>query len=570
MLVRFIHAGTLVGIALPLCQCSTSEESDLLLRDAQPAPVAGPAPIAGSCEPMLPVPLEGAGFPILGTDAATCHGLAHDYDFHPELSNGQFGCEKILSTQLGIFPGDPAFPEVSFEVVTDGKDTYCGCVCPDEGEEVCDPALVEAVEAGTVGEVVEVDAEGVAVYGHGSEICEAWATDTVEVYGEVMSVGQSTCIKVESQAGVAPGSLTWVTWEEDGVLRCGCACDEAPPSDVTQHYIWIANSNFSQVSKIDTDSMVEVARYPTDPNDWGNPSRTSVGFSGAAAIANRNGSVVKIHGDPLDCEDTNSNGTIDTSTGPADVLAWNEEECIAWRTEFPSYQSQRPVAWTQGTWNPSTARWEDEKIWTSGTDGATIDVILLDGETGVVEQTVEVPGVVSDYYGLYGAAVDGEGNFWGTQLAQQSLVRVDRQTFAVDVWPMATIGYGMTVDPEGRVWTCHDDVARFDPLTETWATAPVGGSGGCMADTEGRLWLANDPLIAVDRETLGVVQTVDLPEYAHGVGVDFAGRVWAVDMASTAYRVDPDTGQIDSVGGMNFPYTYSDMTGLAVAIAGGG
>ena len=110
-----------------------------------------------------------------------------------------------------------------------------------------------------------------------------------------------------------------------------------------------------------------------------------------------------------------------------------------------------------------------------GANGS-IDVVLIDGETGVVEQTVPIPGVAPNFYGIYGAAVDADGNFWGSQLSQGSLVYVDLQTLQVKVWAMPTSGYGMTVDHLGKVWTCSSNVARFDPLTETWATAAAGGS----------------------------------------------------------------------------------------------
>ena len=40
-------------------------------------------------------------------------------------------------------------------------------------------------------------------------------------------------------------------------------------------------------------------------------------------------------------------------------------------------------------------------------------------------------------------------------------------------------------------------------------------------------------------------------------------------MGNVAYRVDPDTEDYDTVTGLNYPYTYSDMTGFALANAGG-
>ena len=92
-----------------------------------------------------------------------------------------------------------------------------------------------------------------------------------------------------------------------------------------------------------------------------------------------------------------------------------------------------------------------------------------------------------------------------------------------------------------------------------------------MPDGADLLWLANDPLVAVDIDTLAVAQTIDIPNYVHGVSIDFNGNVWGPAIYNNeAYRVDPQSGQVDTVTGLNFPYTYSDMTGHALSTAGGG
>jgi hypothetical protein len=327
-------------------------------------------------------------------------------------------------------------------------------------------------------------------------------------------------------------------------------------------FIWIANSAEGTVSKIDTQTLVEEGRYIVRPDAAGNPSRTSINLNGDAAVANRSGGVTMIYAIPERCPNP-----ANTSTGPGDVKPW-QDGCVAWHTPF-AYASQRPVAWTQGVFDNSTCRYEDTKVWTSAANGS-IDVILMDGETGVVEQVVPIPGVAPNFYGIYGGAVDASGNFWGSQLGQGFLVRVDIDDFAVQTWPMATSGYGMTVDSQGNVWTCSGNVARFEPATQTWQTAYAGGNGGCMEDGMGTLWLANDPMVGVDINTLGVVQTIDLPNYVHGISIDFYGYVWGPAIYNNeAYRVDPVAGTIDTVTGLNYPYTYSDMTGFALSNAGG-
>jgi len=358
----------------------------------------------------------------------------------------------------------------------------------------------------------------------------------------------------------------------DGGASCGGGLGGAP----AHSNIWIANSSQGTVSKINTQTMVEEGRYIVKPNSAGSPSRTTVSLSANVAIANRNGGVAKIYANIDDCVDSNGTPGIQTSAGGADILPWGEEECVAWYTPL-LYSSNRPMAWAQGDFNSSTCAYENEKLWTGGANGVgTTEVLLLDGETGVVEQTIPIPQVGSSI-GLYGGAVDGDGHFWGIDTAgARQLVRVDRDDFSVQIWPGPGSGYGLAVDSEGRPWFCSGGGAsRFDPLSATWQSLPSPGGnawGGCMTDGAGTLWHCRQQdatLVGIDTETLNVVQQIPLPAYAHGISVDFDGYVWAVGFASTqAFRVDPGTGSIDTFSDLVGAYSYSDMTGFALSSAG--
>ena len=343
--------------------------------------------------------------------------------------------------------------------------------------------------------------------------------------------------------------------------------------DLEFSYIWIANSSQNTISKIDTVTMVEEGRYYSRPDQSGNPSRTSVNLSGDVAVANRSGGLTKFYAIEDRCTDLNGNGVIDTSTGTDDVLAYADEECRAWHTPF-DYSSQRPVAWTAGEWNEATCQWENQKVWTTGVLAGVIEVVLVDGETGVVEQSTMIPEVSPGSFGFYGGAVDGEGNFWTTQLGGggNSLAKTDIDDLSYQLWEQPHGGYGMTVDSSGYVWSCSTSAGRFDPVTETWAANSVGGSTGCMEDGNGILWMcASSSIIGVDTETINVVNTIMLPNTPRGVSIDFHGYVWAVQSSgSQAHRVDPVAGTIDTFDGLVGAYTYSDMTGFALAASGGG
>jgi hypothetical protein len=405
--------------------------------------------------------------------------------------------------------------------------------------------------------------------------------DEVDESGQTSADGETaegaTSVDGDGDTGDGDGGEGPAKWDvltiPDGGNNCGAAIDP----DETHSYIWIANSGQSSMSKINTQTLVEEARYMTR-DTAGNPSRTSVALSGNVAVANRSGGVAKFYANVEDCPDTNGVPGIQTSTGPNDLLPWGQDECMAWYQPF-GYSTQRPLAWAQGEFNQGSCTYENEKLWTAGGTG-NAEVVLMNGDDGTVEQTVVIPNVIG-WAGLYGGAVDGEGNFWTVDHnwdGPSTLIRVDRQSFAYSTWPVTgLVHYGLAVDSKGRAWLCGSGGAsRFDPGSETWTHLPqkYQGSalGGCMEDADGVLWTSAYPqgeLLGIDTDTVQVVQTIVIPEYVHGVSIDFEGHVWGVAFGgSNAYRIDAETLQIDTVGGLIGAYTYSDMTGFAISAAG--
>ncbi len=361
----------------------------------------------------------------------------------------------------------------------------------------------------------------------------------------------------------------------------GGGCGSGGAGDLSFSYIWIANSGQGTLSKIDTQTMVEEGRYQVSPTGTGLPSRTSVNLSGDVAVANRTGGITKVYAEIEDCQESNGTPGIQTSSGAADILPWGQEECIAWYSDF-TYGSQRPIAWTQGTYNEANCTWEDQKVWTTGTTlGGSADVILLNGDDGTVDGMINVPGLnVSNSYGGYGAVVDSDGNLWFNEMYifGDALIRVSADDLSYEVIPtQGRSGYGLAIDEVGRIWTCGSfAVNRYDPMSSTWMSAANGlDLGGCMVDGEGRLWVSGSngapfTFRAFDTETVSLVEEFSIPEHVHGVSIDFEGNIWGVGgvpgvgQGTTAYRMDPNTGDFQSVGGLVDAYTYSDMTGFAL------
>ena len=376
----------------------------------------------------------------------------------------------------------------------------------------------------------------------------------------------------DGDADTSGGSVKWdVNAIPDAAYSCGNGIGGNEPDF---SYIWIANSSQGTVTKLNTVTMVEEGRYWVRPDHGGSPSRTTVALSGNAAISARvsGGGVTKYWALVDDCEESNGMPGIQTSTGPNDILEWDVEECRQWHQPYvgKNYQSNRPMAWAPGEFNEGTCAWEEEKLWNSGTNNNNqTEVLLLNGDTGDIEETIPIPQMTSY---MYGGAVDGEGNFWGLQNSSK-IIRVDRQSFVVDEWSLpGGPGYGIAVDSQNRVWTCGGGHAsRFDPMTQQWQSTPgaSSGIGGCMTDGQGTLYhsrYSQGVIIAIDTDTVMPVQEYPIPAYVHGISVDFAGKVWGVTFASSqAFRLDPMNGTVDTYNGLIGAYTYSDMTGFGLS-----
>jgi DNA-binding beta-propeller fold protein YncE len=369
-----------------------------------------------------------------------------------------------------------------------------------------------------------------------------------------------------------------------------------PPVEVEFSYIWISNSNPGTVSKIDTQTGVEVARYETGPADQAEPSRTSVNLLGDVAVSNRGseiggfGGVTKIVAREEDCQDRNNNGTIDTSDGPDNVLPWGEDECVIWNLLIPSDthdHGPRPTAW-EGALNAAGMPDENPRLWVGwyAFDDNQARIHRLDGATGQIQDTVDIPWN-GESFGPYGGAVNADGDFWVLGWHVGPLVRIDGETLEVErielPIPKNTddiLSYGMALDSDGNPWlTNWGSAMKWDIATSQWQTVTTGNDlmRGMMIDRDNRAWLAVDDTGMSNGCGLGLIDTttntvlaeaIELPGCATpvGVSIDVEGFVWVVDQtAGSAFKINPDTFATELVvDGLEDPYTYSDMTGFGL------
>ena len=437
----------------------------------------------------------------------------------------------------------------------------------------------------------------------GVEICDGWDNDCdgTADNGVLSSCGNcdSTCMA----SGAGAGTMT--PWDIDMDDSEGVGVDDEgalilDSRMVDTHFIWIANTGEGTVSKVDTRTYVEVARYVTGPDGSGNdPSRTSVNSVGDVYVGNRIAqTVTKISALGADCPDTNGDGMVTTSTGPTDVLAWGMDDCVLWNTRLtgPGDLRIRAVAAQDVEGLDFTI---DHYVWIGGWEGI---VWKLDGDDGAILVTTQSPT------NNYGFALDGNGQLWISGRSSAALGRIDTTRCVDDAScaapacgddaagdtcvkqaipvPSGNNPYGITVDFNQRVWIAAyggGSTLRYDHAAargSRWVVAPHGvNCHGIAADGEGWVWAACDNsgvlrLNQMDPAGMNGIVAGTPGIYAKGMAIDFDGKVWVINLSEgNATVIVPGPALTDAAvttGVNDTPisrYTYSDMTGQQLRLA---
>jgi hypothetical protein len=458
----------------------------------------------------------------------------------------------------------------------------------------------------------------------GPEVCDTVDNDcngmVDEGFADVCSECTPDCVVDPS----VPGPAGWMPTDEnsdgvivdmDGALTLGRTMAES-------FAVWVANADEGTVSKLDSRTNTELARYPTvgamapagtrpwnEACNWSNqgncPSRTAVDQNFDAYVANRafgsQGSLTKYANQELDCVDRNMNGVIDTSRdlngdgtidlGSAEYVG-PTDECILWTVGVANADgsltpNEVPRALALGLAPPDAYVGNP---WVGHFNAQ--EACELDAADGHTIRCISIAPIAS-----YGGVADAAGRIWFVDRGRGQPDTLGYVEAATGTFRMASnapvVGscgagsmypYGVTVDGEGHVYVAMSScerIYRYTVATDTWDTyaMPGGGTPRGVAADETSVWIGvshNGPnfsgglagrMLQYRVADMAFVRQWDLPTGRGpvGVGVSFDGSVWAIAQGTnSAARLDPMTGAWIEHGVGLTPYTYSDFIGFGL------
>ncbi|MFV2073561.1 MAG: PKD domain-containing protein [Thermoanaerobaculales bacterium] len=354
------------------------------------------------------------------------------------------------------------------------------------------------------------------------------------------------------------------------------------PDWFTLPFIWVPNSGDGTVSKIDTASGDEVARYRTGPERDLAPSAVAVDLDGSCWVGNRGaGSVVKVaHEAAGGCVDRNGNGRIDTSSdidgngdiSGAELLAWGADECVLYEVLL--------VDGAEGTYIPgeehggyarnnlqALAINRDGDLWAGVFDSGTY--YKVDGASGEILTSLDVSAEETHPFGL---VIDRRGTMWSSSWPDAWVLKIDPTTGELTPMALDHGSAGLALDNGDHLFVTGFSeglMSRIDLGKEE-----VDGnyvvqwqSKGAAVTSDGDVWVAAAGPARVSRYSNDGSFRVSIPisNAPTGVAVDGDGKVWVAGLTSFIMRIDPAKNQADlqkeiiDSGGHD---VSGDMTGI--------
>jgi len=183
---------------------------------------------------------------------------------------------------------------------------------------------------------------------------------------------------------------------------------------------------------------------------------------------------------------------------------------------------------------------------------AVSNLVHLDTAGNLICRAAGVTGLIR------GVSIDAEGNVWagafnGRRVYRVSGTDIDTSTSPATCRLMASydVGvnvYGLSVDPDGHVWTASSPSVRIRIADGALTTVTNPGHYGVAADGSNRIWMGSwsgsGPLHAIDRTTLAITNTT-VPDGITGITVHPDGSVWGTAYgANRIWAWDPATGAV--------------------------
>ncbi len=338
--------------------------------------------------------------------------------------------------------------------------------------------------------------------------------------------------------------------------------------------LWVANSGEGTVSKLDTETGKEVARYIVGAN----PSRTAVDSAGNCWVGNRgDGTLTQIKRQQFDCIDKNGDGTIQTSEdlddngiiNGAELMPAGTDECIGWAVKPQGNDVARAVTVDA-----------ESHVWVGYWNSRMLHRVSASSGTTIASVQMTSTGRP------YGMAFDHKRDLYVSLRAggtsQLGRIPTDNGIGTPKYYDVPADSYGIAVDGNGIVWLAGGSKQRvfwFNPADESvnlMLLPSLGNARGITATQDGDVFVARHTwtcqnkntarwITKIDGNTKTIVGSYDLGVKAGPIGVamGFGGTLWSINQCtSTVTKMNAEDGEILGefpVG--NAPYTYSDMSG---------
>lgn len=398
--------------------------------------------------------------------------------------------------------------------------------------------------------------------------------------------------------GASEGCTPWALAGASGLVQSAGRGLTLPPRAAPPDVLWPVNSARGAVLRVDPSRRQADAAYYTGPRHgdgcYGgyeggdSPSRAAVDGGGNLYVANRacgaTASVTKIAYDERDCVDRDASGSVDTSHGSYDLLAFDshdawDDECIVWHTVVGEPGAgARPVL--LATSAPPDGE-PHEVLWVGLYN--EMRLVELDPESGEpTGAVVETPGLTP-----YNGAVTPDGWMWivGMSGIVARLYASDpANTYEPMLLDLGLIVQRVIIDERGLPWMANKSFV-WKAVSEAggFARLDLPDGGNIIADGAGRVWVAGDMCLLYgvgvdDPEDVTLVDPRLAPSLAQvedcGLAVDQHRQLWVLGGGSTRASVI-DLGDLSVSAALDdcnsnpclaHPYIRGDISGFSRTI----